>query len=149
MALLDDVLKNGAGGGLATGLGVGIGMAVVMPVVLPLLRTVAKTVIRTGMMVYDEGRHVYDDLAEGGGGLMAEAREELAARGAEPPVERPARRTAADRAVAARRAEVRATRKVEHVPTRAVTRTGRTSRAAGKAKKPATARKTRAKRTGR
>jgi hypothetical protein len=132
MALLDDVLKIGAGEGIATGLGVGIGVAVAAPLALPVIRTLAKTVIRTGMMVYDQGRLIYNDIAEEGGGLVAEARDEMAARPTGANEERASRRTAS-RAMAARRAEGRETRRTQEVPT-VVARRGRAKQAASKSK---------------
>lgn len=78
MAFLEDAFKNGASGGVAAGLGVGIGLAVVGPLVFPLMRGLAKTVVRTGLVAYDQGRAMVDDVTAEGG-LISEARQELAA----------------------------------------------------------------------
>ena len=86
MALLEDMFE---GGSVGTGIVAAIGAAVLVPVLTPVLRSVAKTVIKAGIVVYDRGQVMFQDVTEGGSNLIDEAREELeqersAAEAAEP-----------------------------------------------------------------
>jgi hypothetical protein len=76
MALLEDAFKNGSGSSVAAGLGVGVGLAIAGPLLLPLVRGLAKTVIRAGLVAYDQGRVMIDEMTADGG-LISEARQEL------------------------------------------------------------------------
>jgi hypothetical protein len=90
MSLLEDMFK---GGNVVTGVGAVIGAAVLAPVVLPVVRTLAKTVIKAGLVAYDQGRVMVNDMTEGGSSLVEEARQELAEqRSIEEPGETPTSR---------------------------------------------------------
>jgi hypothetical protein len=75
MSLLEDVFK---GGNLVTGIGVAVGVGVVAPLVVPVLRPLAKSVIKAGLLAYDQGRVAVSELGEMAGGMVAEARSEIA-----------------------------------------------------------------------
>src|SRR3954453_20650751 len=75
MSLVEDMFK---GGNVGTGIVAVIGAAIVAPVVLPVVRTLAKTVIKAGLVAYDQGRVMVDDMREGSSSLVEEARQELA-----------------------------------------------------------------------
>ena len=75
MSLVEDMFK---GGNVGTGIVAVIGAAVVAPVILPVVRTLAKTVIKAGLVAYDQGRVMVDDMREGSSSLVEEARQELA-----------------------------------------------------------------------
>jgi hypothetical protein len=95
MSFLEDMFK---GGNVGTGIVAVVGATVLAPVVLPVVRTLAKTVIKAGLVAYDQGRVMVDDVREGSSSLIEEARQELAEqRSGEEPDERstPRRRKAA------------------------------------------------------
>ena len=75
MALLEDMFK---GGNIVVGLAIGVGAVVLAPAVIQAPRPLAKSVIKAGLIAYDQGRVALAEVNEHTGGIMAEARAELA-----------------------------------------------------------------------
>jgi hypothetical protein len=81
MALWDSITES-LGGSLVSNLLLGAAVVIIAPIAAPAvvagMRPVAKTLVKGGVLVYDTAREMVAEAGEQMGGLVAEARAELA-----------------------------------------------------------------------
>ncbi len=79
MGLMEDVLKDSLGPGVALGLGAILLVPTVLPALGTILRPIAKAAIKGGLIVYEKSGAVVGEARETLSDLVAESRNELAA----------------------------------------------------------------------
>jgi hypothetical protein len=84
MAGIDDLFKNGLGGGIAVAVGVAVIGPMVAPVLARVMKPVIKNAIKGGIVLYGWGREGLAEMREYAEDTYAEAQSEMVAVESEP-----------------------------------------------------------------
>jgi uncharacterized protein DUF5132 len=79
MAGIDDLFKNGLGGGIAVAVGVAVLGPVIAPVIGRVMKPLVKTAIKGGIVAYGWGRESFAEMQEYLEDTYAEANSEMRA----------------------------------------------------------------------